>query len=43
VNGTSFDCTTSGGATYTLPAARNGGYCVEAGAGLYAYAYFSTF
>jgi hypothetical protein len=46
VNGMSLDCTAGGGtatATYPLPPARNGGFCVQAGAGQYPYAYFSTF
>ena len=41
VNGTSADCTT--GMSITAPAARNGGYCVQVGAGNYSYAYFTTY
>jgi len=43
VNGTSIDCVSNGGANTTLPAARNGGYCFQASAGQYSYAYFSTY
>jgi hypothetical protein len=31
------------GGTITLPAEKNGGYCMQAGAGDYSYAYFTTF
>ena len=41
VNGTSINCVLAG--NYSLPATRNGGYCLEASAGEYSYAYFSTF
>ena len=41
VNGTSFDCVKGG--TFTLPAPQNGGFCMQASAGDYAYAYFGTF
>jgi len=41
VNGTSINCVMAG--NYSLPARRNGGYCMEASAGEYSYAYFSTF
>jgi len=41
VNGTSINCVMAG--NYSLPATRNGGYCMEASAGQYSYAYFSTF
>jgi hypothetical protein len=41
VNGTAFDCV--GGGTFTLPAPRNGGLCMEASAGQYSYAYYATF
>jgi hypothetical protein len=41
VNGMSVDCVHD--AIITLPAARNGGYCMQASAGDYSYAYFSTF
>ena len=41
VNGTAeFPC---GGGNVTLPAARNGGYCMQASAGNYSYAYFATY
>ena len=36
-----FNCVTAG--NYSLPAKRSGGYCLEASAGKYSYAYFSTF
>jgi hypothetical protein len=38
--GTPVDCS---GASYTLPAARNGGWCMQASAGNQSYAYFSTY
>jgi hypothetical protein len=41
VNGTSFDCINKQGGT--LPATRNGGYCMQASAGDYSYAYFTTY
>jgi hypothetical protein len=41
INGTSINCVMSG--NYALPAPRNGGYCMEASAGEYSYAYFRTF
>jgi hypothetical protein len=42
VNGTAMiDCVTSG--TYPLPAPRNGGFCFQASAGQFSYAYFTTF
>jgi hypothetical protein len=41
VNGTPYDCVAGG--TYTLPATRNGGYCMEAGPGNNAWAYFTTY
>jgi hypothetical protein len=42
VNGTTMiDCVTAG--SYPLPAPRNGGFCFQASAGQYAYAYFNTF
>ena len=41
VNGTAeFACA---GGNVTLPAARNGGYCMQASAGNYSYAYFATY
>ena len=40
VNNTPVSCAGSG---VTLPAARNGGYCMEATAGQYSYAYFNTY
>ena len=41
VNGTAeFPC---GGGNVTLPAARNGGFCMQASAGNYSYAYFATY
>ena len=39
VNGTIVSCT----GNITLPAERNGGFCFQATAGQYPYAYFSTF
>jgi hypothetical protein len=41
VNGTAEDCATGG--TFTLPATKNGGFCMQAGAGNQSYAYFVTF
>jgi hypothetical protein len=41
VNGTSIDCVVSDGGP--LPATRNGGYCMQASAGNYSYAYFVTY
>jgi hypothetical protein len=41
VNGTSFDCVTGSGGV--LPAPVNGGYCMQASAGNYSYAYFTTY
>jgi hypothetical protein len=41
VNGIPFDCVTADGGD--LPAPRNGGFCMQASAGQYAYAYFTTF
>jgi hypothetical protein len=41
VNGTSIDCVTNEGGA--LPAERNGGYCMQVGAGQYSYAYFVTY
>ena len=41
VNGTMFDCVVGAGGV--LPAARNGGWCVEASAGDYSYSYFATY
>jgi hypothetical protein len=41
VNGTMFDCVTDAGGI--LPAPRNGGWCLEAGAGNYSYSYFATY
>ncbi len=41
VNDTMFDCPTGGGGV--LPAARNGGWCFQAGAGNNSYAYFATY
>ena len=41
VNGTTeFTCA---GGNVALPAARNGGYCMQASAGNYSYAYFATY
>jgi hypothetical protein len=40
VNNTAVSCAGSG---VTLPAARNGGWCMEATAGQYEYAYFNTY
>ncbi|HVY40332.1 MAG TPA: peptidase, partial [Polyangia bacterium] len=41
VNGKALDCATGG--TFTLPAPVNGGFCMQAGAGNYSYAYFTTY
>jgi hypothetical protein len=42
VNGTTtFNC--AAGGTFTLPAPRNGGWCFEASAGNFSYAYFESF
>jgi hypothetical protein len=41
VNGMSLDCVTGG--SFTLPAEINGGYCMQAGAGNFSYAYYATF
>jgi hypothetical protein len=41
VNGTSFDCVAGSGGV--LPAPINGGFCMEASAGQYSYAYFTTY
>ena len=41
VNGTAVDCVT--GVNTSLPPSRNGGFCMQASAGLYSYAYFSTY
>jgi hypothetical protein len=40
VNGTIVSC--SGGNWSSLPAKRNGGYCLQSSAGNYAWAYFTT-
>jgi hypothetical protein len=40
-NGTAIDCVAGG--NFNLPAPRNGGWCLEASAGQYDYAYFNTF
>jgi hypothetical protein len=40
-NGVAVDCVT--GSIAQLPARRNGGYCIQATAGQYSYAYFDTF
>jgi hypothetical protein len=42
INGMVGDCPGGGGAR-VLPEARNGGWCIQAGEGDYAYAYFATF
>jgi len=39
VNGTTMTC--NGGNWSSLPAARNGGYCISATSGNYAWGYFS--
>jgi hypothetical protein len=42
INGTTdIDCVAGG--SFTLPAPRNGGWCMEASAGNFSYAYFTTF
>ena len=42
VNGTmTYDCVA--GANAALPAAHNGGFCMQASAGDFAYAYFTTY
>ena len=41
VNGTSLDCVS--GYNGALPAPVNGGYCMQASAGGYSYAYFTTY
>jgi hypothetical protein len=41
VNGTAINC--AAGGTFSLPAAKNGGYCMQASAGNQSYAYFTTF
>jgi hypothetical protein len=41
INGTTMSCT--GGNWASLPAKRNGGYCLQASAGDFAWAYFATF
>ena len=41
VNGVGIDCVASG--NESLPPIRNGGYCMEASAGQFTYAYFRTF
>ena len=41
VNSTSFDCVSGSGGT--LPAAKNGGFCMQASAGQNSYAYFTTY
>src|SRR4029079_11497783 len=40
VNGTPVDCATGG--AFALPPPRNGGFCMQASAGNYSYAYFGT-
>jgi hypothetical protein len=40
-NGTAIDCAKGG--TFDLPATKNGGYCMQAGAGNQPYAYYTTF
>jgi hypothetical protein len=42
INGMDVSCVGNGG-TYTLPAPRNGGWCLEASAGDFAWAWFGTF
>jgi hypothetical protein len=42
INGTT-DLNCVAGGTFALPAPRNGGWCLEASAGNFAYAYFDTF
>jgi hypothetical protein len=41
VNSTSFDCVNGSGGN--LPAAKNGGFCMQASAGQNSYAYFTTY
>jgi hypothetical protein len=41
INGTEVNCV--GGGSGNLPAARNGGWCFEATAGDFSYAYFNTY
>jgi len=41
VNGMDIDCVAAG--NKSLPPIRNGGYCMEASAGQFSYAYFRTF
>jgi len=41
VNGVAVDCAGAGGA-FALPPPRNGGFCMQASAGNYSYAYFAT-
>jgi hypothetical protein len=41
INGTAVDCVPSGQGT--LPAARNGGWCFQASAGDFAWAWFGTY
>ena len=41
INGTSFDCVPTGEGT--LPATRNGGWCIQVGAGNEAWAWFGTY
>ncbi len=41
VNGMTINCVAGG--SFTLPAPRNGGFCMEASAGNYSYAYFTTY
>jgi hypothetical protein len=41
VNGTSYDCVNGAGGT--LPAPVKGGFCMQASAGTFSYAYFTTF
>jgi hypothetical protein len=44
INGTAATYTSSnGGATVTLPAKINGGWCMQAGAGNNSFAYFTTY
>jgi hypothetical protein len=40
VNGAPVDCATGG--AFELPPPRNGGFCMQASAGNYSYAYFTT-
>jgi hypothetical protein len=40
VNGTQMTC--NGGSWSTIPAARNGGYCISTTSGNYSYAYYSA-